>query len=407
MEGSDSNEDGILDEESIDTETEEKPNKLIIFAKFNRYYIILFISPIFCMLANYFIYKLKDNGLNIFKHQYIFNMLNAEIFYAFAGLFYFVSYFRKNSNRGKESDENLSKITNIQYIYNETTTIDFKKYILILILLSALLISERYILTYIYDNKRLDPRIFYIILIPLFSKLILKENLYKHQYLSLAISVIGWIILSIPICLKIKKDDILPNFLNLIKGACYPLSLSIIKYLSDRYYKSPLLTSLIFGTMSIILTLIGFIIYSLIKYHDLSFFNAFDFSKVDNKVNIAIYFILIFIFGTALQLLNLLILFYFSPIFLLITEVISPFLQWIVQTIENNKNTTLELVINPIGFIIVLFSSLVCNEIIIFNFWGLSKNTKKFVNERMTLEISKVNRLTGNTNNNNIDNIDS
>ena len=407
MEGSDSNEDGILDEESIDTETEEKPNKLIIFAKFNRYYIILFISPIFCMLANYFIYKLKDNGLNIFKHQYIFNMLNAEIFYAFAGLFYFMSYFRKNSNRGKESDENLSKITNIQYIYNETTTIDLKKYILILILLSALLISERYILTYIYDNKRLDPRIFYIILIPLFSKLILKENLYKHQYLSLAISVIGWIILSIPICLKIKKDDILPNFLNLIKGACYPLSLSIIKYLSDRYYKSPLLTSLIFGTMSIILTLIGFIIYSLIKYHDLSFFNAFDFSKVDNKVIIAIYFILIFIFGTALQLLNLLILFYFSPIFLLITEVISPFLQWIVQTIENNKNTTLELVINPIGFIIVLFSSLVCNEIIIFNFWGLSKNTKKFVNERMTLEISKVNRLTGNTNNNNIDNIDS
>jgi len=406
MEGSDSNEDGILDEESIDTETEEKSNKLIIFAKFNRYYIILFISPIFCMLANYFIYKLKDNDLNVFKHQYIFNMLNAEIFYGFAGLFYFVSYFRKNSNRGKESDENLSKITNIQYIYNETTTIDLKKYILFLILLSALLISERYILTYIYDNKRLDPRIFYIILIPLFSKLILKENLYKHQYLSLAICVIGWIILSIPICLKIKKDDILPNILNLIKGACYPLSLTIIKYLSDRYYKTPLLTSLIFGTMSIILTLIGFIIYSLIKYHDLSFFNAFDFSKVDNKVIIAIYFILIFIFGTALQLLNLLILFYFSPIFLLITEVISPFLQWIVQAIENNKNTTLELVINPIGFTIVLFSSLVCNEIIIFNFCGLSKNTKKFVNERMTLEISKVNRLTGNTNNN-IENIDS
>ena len=52
--------------------------------------------------------------------------------------------------------------------------------------------------------------------IPLFSKLILKENLYKHQYLSLMISIIGWILLNIPIFLKLKKEDILDNFLNLI-----------------------------------------------------------------------------------------------------------------------------------------------------------------------------------------------
>ena len=77
--------------------------------------------------------------------------------------------------------------------------------------------------------------------------------------------------------------------MNLIKGICYPLSLSIIKYLSDKYYTTPLLTSLLFGTMSIILTLIGFIVYSLIKYHDLSFFNAFDFSHIDNKVKIAFF----------------------------------------------------------------------------------------------------------------------
>ena len=94
-----------------------------------------------------------------------------------------------------------------------------------------------------------------------------------------------------------------------------------------------------------------------------------------------------------MHLLNLLILFYFSPIFLLITEIISPFLQWIVQVIEKNTNTKLELVINPVGYTIVLFSSLIYNEIIIFNFCGLSKNTKIFVDQRMTIEISKVNEL--------------
>ena len=98
-----------------------------------------------------------------------------------------------------------------------------------------------------------------------------------------------------------------------------------------------------------------------------------------------------------MQLLYLLILFYFSPIYLLITEIISPFLLWIVTTIEKKiqgeTKTILELVINPIGYIIVLFSSLVCNEIVIFNFCGLSENTKIFVNKRMTLEISEVNEL--------------
>ena len=65
--------------------------------------------------------------------------------------------------------------------------------------------------------------------------------------------------------------------------------------------------------MSLILTLIGFLIYSLIKYHDLTFFNnVHNFSNVDNKIIIAIFIVLYFIFGTALHLLNLLIILFFS-----------------------------------------------------------------------------------------------
>ena len=98
-----------------------------------------------------------------------------------------------------------------------------------------------------------------------------------------------------------------------------------------------------------------------------------------------------------MQLLNLLILFYFSPIFLLISEVISPYLLWIVQTIENKiqgkTNSTFELVIYLVGYTIALFSSLIYNEIIIFNCCGLSRNTKIFVDRRMTLEISKIDKL--------------
>ena len=143
--------------------------------------------------------------------------------------------------------------------------------------------------------------------------------------------------------------------------------------------------------------MIGFIIYSLIKYHDLTLFNKIlDISTIDNKLIEIIYLILFLIFCTILFLFQLLIIFYFTPIFIIISEVISPFLFWIVLAIDKNANTIFELVINPVGYTIVLFSALIYNEIIIFNFCGLSKNAKKVVNERMDEEILEMSRLNSN-----------
>ena len=50
----------------------------------------------------------------------------------------------------------------------------------------------------------------------------------------------------------------------------------------------------------------------------------------------------------------------------MVTDIISPFLFWIALTIRSGKVTT-EVYFNPIGYVIVLFSSFIYNEIIIFN----------------------------------------
>ena len=389
--------DSIVNEEEKDEIKEVKIKKapLITFAKLNKYYTILFICPIFSMLGNYFFSKIMQ--ANVIKQNLFFNILHEELTYIFAGLFYFISYFRGKSNKPKNIDKNSSEETNIKYIYNRPlVNICSKKVIIFLLILCCILISEKLAYIYTEKHKLFYLRFYYLLFIPLFSKLILKENLYRHQYLSLLISIIGMIIINIPICLKITKDDLLANFINLINGAVYPLFIVLIKFINNKYYVMPLKTSLIFGLISLSVTLIGFIIYSLIKYHNLTFFNAFDFSNIDNKLTISIYLILVFLFPIIFQLLALLILFYFSPILFLVSEVISPFLLWIVTTIENNDKTKLELAIYPIGYIIVLFSSLVYNEIIIFNFCGLSHNTKKFVDQRMIEEISEMNNLMNN-----------
>ena len=135
----------------------------------------------------------------------------------------------------------------------------------------------------------------------------------------------------------------------------------------------------------------GFIIYSLIKYHDLSYFkDCFDFSEYDNKLIISIYFVVTFLIETTHQVFTLLAIFYFSPTLIIVTDIISPMLLWIVLSTQNIYST-LEIILNPIGYLIVIFSSLIYNELIILNFCGLSKNTKKFVENRESEETIQIN----------------
>ena len=49
-----------------------------------------------------------------------------------------------------------------------------------------------------------------------------------------------------------------------------------------------------------------------------------------------------------------------------------------------------EFILHPIGSIICFFSLLIYNEIIILNFCGLSKNTKKFVEQRIIKELEEI-----------------
>ena len=156
------------------------------------------------------------------------------------------------------------------------------------------------------------------------------------------------------------------------------------------YYRSPFQLSFYFGWISIGFLLIGYIIYSLIEFHDFSYFyDILDFSQADNKFVASLFLIFSFIFAFALQALTLLVIFYFSPILLMVTDIISPMLLWLALTIRDGQDLP-DVALNPIGYIIVLFASLIYNEIIIFNFCDLSKDTKKFVEQRLNEESSDI-----------------
>ena len=358
------------------------------FAKINKYFFYPFLCAIICMLYNYFLNKIISS--NIIFIQYILSIFKALSF-VFGGFLYIISYFQQKGNKINDSFTNRKKFKH----FNNNKKNSKKKLLIILLISFLYLICE--ILQILSSNKHLlEERLYYIFFIPLFSKLILKEDIYKHHYLSLIISILGIIFLIIPICLVFEQEDIIANVLIIFRGISYSLALILIKYTMDSFYISPLKICLLIGIILIVLISFIFLTYSLIKYHDLSYFkDCVDFSKEDDKVRIIIYIIISFIFLSSLQILTFLVVFYFSPMILTVTDIISPMLLWTVTTIENGSIMP-DVIMYPIGYFILLLSTLIYNEIIILNFCGLSKNTKKYVEERIKTELVELNEIIDN-----------
>jgi hypothetical protein len=191
------------------------------------------------------------------------------------------------------------------------------------------------------------------------------------------------IFIFVPISLEIETNDIIINILAFIAAVGYSLFLVLLKLLTQNYYLSPYLCLFFLGIFSSIATVIYYLIYSLIFNGDLSIItNAFDFSEI--HLPVLFYTLGVLFFGTLLQDFTILVIFYFSPTLLMVTDIISPMLTWIVLGI--GEESLLNNIFYGIGFLIALIGSLIYNEIIICNFYGFNKNTKKCLEERQRTE---------------------
>ena len=368
---------------------EGNKKSIISFSKLNKYYLIPFILPIFFLIIDFFSDLIAKSKV-INKSDFI-DSIFTSLSLIFAGLFYFIPYFKVNYNK-KNDSQFIKEISNelSKYFYIKINKYNSCKILIFIILLSLIIAIEEFHYIFLLDKTIIEKRIYFLFFIPLFSKIILKEHLYKHHYFALIISIIGIIFLLIPVCLSIRTDDIISNILNLIIGIIYPLFMVLIKYIIEKYYIHPLKISFSIGVISLFFTFIIYLIFSLIKYNDLSYFSdIFDFSKTENNLTIIIYIILYNIFYIIMELLFFLALFYFSPTLLIITNMISPFINWIIESIKEGMKIP-DSVLYPIGYLIVIFSSFIYNEIIIFNFCGLNINTKIFVHQRIYIEKEEI-----------------
>jgi len=256
------------------------------------------------------------------------------------------------------------------------------------ILLIINLKTKKYIYILIFNKKTFEKKFYYLIFLPIFSKFILKSKLFRHQIFSLFIILIGVSLLFISFILNEKKSEVIFNIFQVIISASDSFVYVMIKQLTHKYFLSPYLCLLFIGFFSLIILLVGFIIFYLITDKNLdNFIGIFEGESLDS----VIYLILFFISCLFLNTLSVLVIFYFSPTLLMATEIINPILIWIKSLFEEGEEkNALDIVLNSVGYSLVFLSSLIYNEIIIFNFFGLNRYTKKYLEKKQREELSSI-----------------
>ena len=375
-------------EEENENETKTKNEYLIGFAKLNKYFIIPFVCPIISMICNYLINEIIDEiG---FENREFLLISYVEITYIGGGVVYFISWIRTKTEETRDKAyfrEKERSASTITYIYNEGPKINQWKIFGIILFISIIIglftICDIYAINYNFFEERL----YFLFFVSIFSKCILKDDIFSHQILSLIIASVGSILLFIPVILVITKDDIIINICIFILSIGYSLFLVLVKYLMMKYFISPYLCTLIIGIFSTLLNFIGFIGYSLISKGNLSIItDSFDFKDVSNKIKISIYFFVLFFLASILQTLSNLVIYYFTPTLLMVTDSIGPMLFWIVYELPKGEKA-INIIFKFFGYFISLFSTLIYNEIIILNFCGFNENTKKFIEKRLKKEL--------------------
>jgi hypothetical protein len=213
------------------------------------------------------------------------------------------------------------------------------------------------------ENYKFELEGFCFLIFIIFSKLILKINFYKHQFFAMIVSIL------ISIIIFIYEYEI--NFLiyKIINFTYLALIMTLIKFVMIRFYFSPYLILFYEGLISFFICF-SIEIYNLISNKKNNFLIFVEEKK---------FFFVIFISNFIISILNIIIIYFFSPIFEILAYVLLSFLLQIKEILkEKNEKNVFLFVLN----VVYLICCLIITEIIVLNCFGFNKNTVFNIKER-------------------------
>ena len=222
---------------------------------------------------------------------------------------------------------------------------------------------------------------------------ILKQKIYKYNFLSLIIIAFTLLIIFIISVFYIDSEYI---FYSIIYYFFYSFVFCLYDILGKKYmndlYETPYLMMLVIGIVDSLLL----IIYDIFAYNFNRDISGIIIGFQNNITSVGEFFafvldiILTFIWNLGIWL----TVYYFSPCHFFISEYISEYIIYLADIrkykSESNFYSTHNIIIFSFAYFINFFCFLVFNEVIILNFCNLDYNTKKRIAERMKFDDAKI-----------------
>ena len=356
------------------------------------YFLIFWILELLVSIFKNLIYNHKFFGEfieNDITDEYIdlISLNIADLWAGFLVLYTKYSFKKKEIKKGKKGDINL--------IYQHNTPFNPNKKLQLLILISFLDFISRsgyFWFSFFINKGRMLNRYNLDIIIAIdilmryfFSRIILKTYLYNHHITAIIISIIGFVSMSLLdiISIIIEGKDVSNKFLFLLfilpRSIFYPLEDVLNKILLSNDFLLPhtlmydrgLIEFIIIFIISLILFLTGKL--------------TLTFKYGEEAVYIILFRIvnIIISFAEAFCLMEVIYIFTSQYVsFLIVSESFAGVLNfWINININDGnspspyKNNTF-IFIDILSLITITFGTLMYNEMIIINKWGLQENTK-------------------------------
>ena len=376
---------------------------LLSYKCFNSYYYFLlyWIIDLISSLMDYFlenhVYEEKE-----WKEIDYIDLIFMNISDLSAGILVLITNCRMKSE--KEDEKKVEKLktsnNNYQLIY---TDLSIKRYKFRLTFLMSLIEltgrSSNFIYHLIFPNSEiLNHKIIWLISVDILSRIffmnkILKTKLEKHHIVSVFLLLIGFLPMTIDGIIDVPHSNCAMYLFFIIpRNILFPLGDTISKILLTDKFMLPQNLMFYKGLLNLFMHLIVLLI--LLHTKSLNFDGNF-FSNI--SILTVLLFILNLIFKFSKFFCIMKILYIFSVQHVCFVNAVS----WLIILIQYfilKKIHSLSIYIYIISFLIVIFGTLLFNEIIIINVCDLNKNTKAKILEREKEEINQLNMFSNGNN---------
>lgn len=346
----------------------------ITFGSISKFLFYPIIGGIFKFIAELVLFHIKPKVTN---YPYMLG-INASLGMCLSLLPFIFEKIRAKTRNRRDSKylkllhERESAISKLDPYKKENSRKIYYK--ICLLIIACILDFTQKVLTFLFvEDIENNFWIFDIMFLTIFSIIILKTKLYKHQYISLAIIVILGITQNI-VNLYDKKVKFLSLLLIFSIEITYTFNMVINKISMENYFCSPFEISFYEGFFALAANVILLKINK--KYNFYNYYNIIDKREI-------LLFVLLMLSRWSFNIFGLLTVKFFTPSHVVLLLIIGE----ITFSFKYKDIWKLSLTI-PI-FLLLLFALLVFMEILELNFCGLEYFTKNHIGERALLESLK------------------